>query len=166
MEAPRFRRIAVATDGSPTAEAALDVAIDLARRYSADLLVLAVAPLPPVFATPNAPIVPSTVPEDLTPQFQELVGRAVARAQSAGVKGVSGLCDEGIVVDCLLEQVRSHGTDLLVVGSRGLSTAQRLLLGSVSTGLVTHAPCPVLVVRPPAAPATTPKKPASRARAR
>ncbi|MGD0250951.1 MAG: universal stress protein [Thermoplasmata archaeon] len=37
-----------------------------------------------------------------------------------------------------------------MVGSRGLSTARRILLGSVSTALVNHAPCPVLVVRPPA----------------
>ena len=45
--------------------------------------------------------------------------------------------------------LEQNPTDLLVVGSRGLSAARRLLLGSVSTALVNHAPCPVLVVRPP-----------------
>jgi nucleotide-binding universal stress UspA family protein len=163
MPAAPFRRIAVATDGSETADAALEVAIDLAKRYSADLLVLAVAPLPPVFATPNSPIVPATIPESPLPMFREVVDRSIAQARSAGLAGVSGVCEEGVIVDRLLEQVRDHGSDLLVVGSRGLSTAQRLLLGSVSTALVTHAPCPVLVVRPPAKP--KPRSP-NRARSR
>jgi len=163
MQTATFRHIAVATDGSETAEAALGVAIDIAKRYAADLLIVAVAPLPPVFVAPNAPIVPATVPESPLPMFRELVDRSVARAKSAEVPGVTGVCEEGVIVDRILEQVRAHGSDLLVVGSRGLSTAERLLLGSVSTALVTHAPCPVLVVRPP----TTPRaKPPSRARAR
>jgi nucleotide-binding universal stress UspA family protein len=37
--------------------------------------------------------------------------------------------------------------DLIIVGTRGLNTAQRLLLGSVSTKVMHHAPCDVLVVR-------------------
>jgi nucleotide-binding universal stress UspA family protein len=50
-------------------------------------------------------------------------------------------------VDEILAFLYQHPTDLLVLGSRGLSAARRLLLGSVSTAMVTHAPCPVLVVR-------------------
>jgi nucleotide-binding universal stress UspA family protein len=148
MGSVQFHRIAVATDGSETAGAALEVAVDLARRYSADLLVIAVAPLPAVFASPAEPYVAASVPESPVPRYQALVDRAVAQARAAGVASVSGVCEEGVVVDAVLEEVKVHASDLLVVGSRGLSTAKRLLLGSVSTALVTHAPCPVLVVRP------------------
>jgi len=152
--APLFQRIAVATDGSETAMSAVAAAIDLALRYSSDLLVIAVAPLPQLLPVTEGPLVRRpTVAESPAPRYRALVDTTVAQARSAGVSNVSGVCEEGVVVDEVLEQLRLHGSDLLVVGSRGLSAAKRLLLGSVSTGLVTHAPCPVLVVRgatPPA----------------
>ncbi len=143
-----FGRIAVATDGSDTADGAVATAIDLARRYASELLILAVAPLAPVYASPNEPFVPPTVPESTVPRYREIVEHAVARAQEAGVENVTGVCEEGVVVDEILARLAQNPADLLVVGSRGLSTAKRILLGSVSTALVTHAPCPVLVVRP------------------
>ncbi len=152
MTAGRFARIAVAIDGSPTAQEALEVAIELAKAEGSELLVIAVAPVPPVFVAPNAPFVPTTMPVSTVPRYRELVEAAVRRAQEAGVASVSGVSDEGTVVEAILAQVNQQRSDLLVVGSRGLSTAQRLLLGSVSTALVNHAPCPVLVVRPPTPP--------------
>jgi len=144
-----FERIAVAVDGSETAARALEVAIDLAKRYDGELLVVSVAPLPPVFSSPHEPLVPAAVPESPAPAYRELIDRAVASARRAGLSRVQGVCEEGVVVDELLSQVREHRSDLLVVGSRGLSAAKRFVLGSVSEALVTHAPCPVLVVRPP-----------------
>jgi len=152
-----FLRIAVATDGSETARVAVDIAVDLAKRYSADLLVIAVAPLPPVFSSPSEPLVPAAIPSNPVPRYQELVDTTVASARAAGLASVTGVCEEGVVVDEVLAQVASHRSDLLVVGSRGLSAAKRLVLGSVSAALVNHAPCPVLVVRPP----TTPGAPAT-----
>jgi nucleotide-binding universal stress UspA family protein len=148
MAEPLFRRITVATEGSRDAEHALEAAIDLARRYGAELTVVAVAPLVSAFALPNEPIPPAAVPASALPEYQAIVDAAVARARAAGLMQVLGVTREGVVVDEILEEVKAHPTDLLVVGSRGLSTAKRILLGSVSTGLVTHAPCPVLVLRP------------------
>lgn len=145
-----FAKIAVVTDGSETAETAVRVAVDLALKYQSELLVLTVAPLAPVFPTPNEPYVAPAVPESDLPRYREIVERAVAQAQAAGVGSVTGVCEEGAVVEEILAHLAPSPPDLLVVGSRGLSTAKRLLLGSVSTGLVTRAPCPVLVVRPKA----------------
>ena len=47
----------------------------------------------------------------------------------------------------LVQQAREAGADLIAVGTRGLNAAQRALLGSVSTKVVHHAECDVLVVR-------------------
>lgn len=143
----RFRRITAAIDGSPEASEALLVAIDLAKQYGSELQILAVAPLVPVYVASAEPFVPAGVAESDVGRFRELVEAAVKQAEAAGVTRVTGLADEGAVVEEILAILQQHPTDLLVVGSRGLSATKRLLLGSVSTALVTHAPCPVLVVR-------------------
>jgi nucleotide-binding universal stress UspA family protein len=148
MPAPTFRRITVAIDGSPNATVALDCAIDLAHRYGSDLAVLAVAPIVPVYISSAEPFVPAGVPPSEIDRYREIVEAAVKTAESNGVSSVTGIAYEGVVVDEILTHLEQHPTELLVIGSRGLSTAKRLLLGSVSTAVVNHAPCPVLVVRP------------------
>jgi nucleotide-binding universal stress UspA family protein len=148
-----FRRITVAIDGSAHAATALDYAIDLAKRYGSSLVILSVAPLVPVYVTASEPYIPAVVPDGERAQFRTIVDAAVKRAEAAGVSSVTGVCEEGVVVDEIMNHLEQHHTDLLVVGSRGLSAARRLLLGSISSALVNHAPCPVLVVRPAATPA-------------
>jgi nucleotide-binding universal stress UspA family protein len=145
---PDFKRITVATDGSAFADQAVDVAIDLAKHYRSELSILAVAPIQPILVPPNEPMVAAAIPPSDAPRFQKIVEVAVQRAEAAGLSSVTGVCDEGIVTDEILAHLEDHPTDLLVIGSRGLSAARRLLLGSVSTAMVNHAPCPVLVVRP------------------
>jgi nucleotide-binding universal stress UspA family protein len=147
-----FPHIAVAVDGSPHSVRALEVAIDLASRYASQLVVVAVAPIQPVYVGPTEPFpsAPGIISD--RPRYQKIVESSVAQAQASGVAGATGICLEGVVTDELLNFLDEHPADLLIMGSRGLSTARRILLGSVSTALVTHAPCPVLVVRPPATP--------------
>jgi nucleotide-binding universal stress UspA family protein len=149
MAPPEFKRIAVAVDGSTHAGLALDVAIDLARRYEGQLSVVAVAPIEPVYIGPTEPFATVAATASDRPRYQKIVEDAVHRSEHAGVTAVTGLCLEGVIPDELLGFLDQHPTDLLVIGSRGLSLARRILLGSVSTALVTHAPCPVLVVRTP-----------------
>jgi nucleotide-binding universal stress UspA family protein len=54
----------------------------------------------------------------------------------------------GDATDAILRTVQTQPTDLVVIGSRGVSGFTYLLLGSVSEEVVRHAPCPVLVARP------------------
>ena len=149
MAPPELHRITVAVDGSEHANLALDMAIDLTRRYGAQLTVIAIAPLQPVYIAANEPFVGTAVPVSDLPRYQKIVEEAVARAEAAGVSAVTGIAEDGVISDELLSFLDQHPTDLLVIGSRGLTAAKRLLLGSISTAMVTHAPCPVLVVRTP-----------------
>jgi nucleotide-binding universal stress UspA family protein len=55
---------------------------------------------------------------------------------------------DGAVVEEICRIAAEHDAQLVVVGSHGWGAARRFLSGSVSTGLVHSAPCPVLVVRP------------------
>ena len=154
MPASRFHRIVASIDGSSHADAALDAAIDLTKHYGSELAIVAVAPIVPVYIAPTEPMVPAGIPPSDLAHYRRIVDAAVKRAQAAGITSVTGVAYEGVVVDEILAHVEKHPTDLVVIGSRGLSAAKRILLGSVSTGVVTHAPCPVLVVRGPATPRT------------
>lgn len=142
-------RIAVAIDGSENADAALGVAIELAKKFSGKLSVMAVAPLVPAYIPTSEPWVAPEIPESETKYYRELVDRAVERARKEGL-GAEGVCLEGVIVDELLNHLEQFPADLLVLGSRGLSTARRLLLGSVSDAIVHHVKCPVLIVKQPA----------------
>ena len=71
-------------------------------------------------------------------------GRAIAR--ETGADGIVILSDEGDPAEVLLDAARLYDADLMVVGSVGLVGAERVLLGSVASSVLHHAPCDVLVV--------------------
>ena len=76
-------------------------------------------------------------------------GEAAANLRAAGFKVTAAMAPadpRGALVDA----ARSLPADLIVVGSHGRSGITKLLLGSVATHVVTHAPCSVLVVKRPA----------------
>jgi nucleotide-binding universal stress UspA family protein len=67
-------------------------------------------------------------------------------AQTEGVQADT-LLQEGSVVDQIIKTAKEGKFDLIVVGARGLSKFEELLLGSVSHGVLEKAPCPVIVTR-------------------
>lgn len=153
MPAPIFAKLTVAVDGSPSSDRALEVAIDLAKRYGSELCVVSVAPLVPLYVPGSEPYIPTEIPDSEIKYYRELVDSSVAKAEAAGVTAVTGVALEGVIVDEIIAHLEQSPPDLLVMGSRGLSGAKRLLLGSVSDAVVHHAKCPVMIVHaPPTAP--------------
>ena len=145
-----FGTITVAVDGSPTADEALGIAIDLAKKYGSALSIVAVAPLVPLYVASAEPWIPTEIPESEIQHYRAVVDQCVAKAEKAGLTGVTGVCLEGVIVDELLAHLEHHPPDLLILGSRGLSTAKRLMLGSVSDAIVHHVHCPVMIIKAPA----------------
>ncbi len=132
--------IVVAYDGSDTAKRALDRAAELAKDGATVTVVSAVHVHPPAGRSAG-PIDQGEVSE----RRQELA-EAEALLGEKGIKPelVEGHGDPGEVI---VDQAKESGADLIVVGTRGLNVAERMLLGSVSTKVLHDAPCDVLVVR-------------------
>lgn len=143
------RPILFATDGSPSAEEAQREAIELARLTGAPLVAMSVlhTALPAVGYSGYGY---SNVIAELTKEEQKRVDKVLASvAEAAGAEGVScsTVTADGVVVEEICRRARDYEAQLVVVGSHGWGAARRLFSGSVSTGLVHTAPCPVLVVR-------------------
>jgi nucleotide-binding universal stress UspA family protein len=135
-------RVLLATDGSRDALTAGDWLRHLPLPPSARVLVVSVATLPLPADLPTAP--------EVYDSLREAARRATADA-AAGLAGRLPRVDtrvlEGDPRGSLVAVAREWSADLIVVGARGLGAVQRFLLGSVSTALLHHAPCSVLVAR-------------------
>lgn len=144
------RPILFATDGSPSAEEAQREAFELAQRLDARLLVVSVAHAA-VPAVGYAGYGYSNIVAELTEAEHRRVTALLASVgESAEAAGVhcSTVAADGFAVEEICRKASEYDAQLIVVGSHGWGAARRFLSGSVSTGLVHSAPCPVLVVRP------------------
>lgn len=143
-----MKPVMLATDGSPTAEKATATAIDLARLLGSELVIVSVWDIPYVGYSAMG-FAPVPMNEELTKLGQEEAGKiiaeAAARAEEAGVETRSAVL-RGFPVEAICEAAEKFAPQFLVVGSHGWGAVKRALFGSVSTGVLHHATCPVLVV--------------------
>ena len=141
-----FERILVGFDGSAHSRRAVEVAGEIAGRFGSTLTIAIVRPTKP---TEELARLEALVPIDRDGRtLSSLLDEMRATALARGAKVLEPVMLHGEVLESLLAYLAKNPQDLLVVGSRGLSPGRRLLLGSVSSGLVNTAQCPVLVVRP------------------
>jgi len=140
-----FERILVGFDGSAHARRAVQVASEIAGRFQSTLTIAIVRPSAQrdSDARLEALVPISADGRTLATMLDEMRELALAR----GARVVEPVTLHGEVLDSLLDYLGRNPQDLVVVGSRGLTPGRRLLLGSVSSGLVNAAHCPVLVVR-------------------
>jgi nucleotide-binding universal stress UspA family protein len=142
-------RILAATDGSEDAALALRAAADLSSRTGSDLHVVHVWPGPPlpVSRYPAGVGIARDDPREHEMKTRELLERHVSRAKvPRGIIARKHL-REGRPAEEIAELAEELGVGLLIIGSRGLNAVKRLVVGSVSEGVVSLAPCPILVVR-------------------
>jgi nucleotide-binding universal stress UspA family protein len=78
----------------------------------------------------------------------EAVLAAAATSLRTRLPVIEAVVLAGKTADMIVRDVEHRGADLVVLGSRGLGGVRRLLLGSVSESVLTHAACSVLIVRP------------------
>jgi nucleotide-binding universal stress UspA family protein len=136
----------LATDGSPTAARATETAIELAELLDTELVIVTVWTIP-YTATGFAPApITGELAQLSEAEARRIVLDAAARAEEAGVRPRPHVL-EGIPVEEICLAAETYEPRFLVVGSHGRGIVKRAVFGSVSTGVLHRARCPVLVVR-------------------
>lgn len=119
-----YRSILIATDGSPTAGEAARVGAGVARATGAQAILLHVGDA------------------EVGARMLEQAARALGDGLT-----VRTVTEQGDPADRILDVAEREGCDLIVVGNKGMTGAQRFLLGNVPNRVSHHAPCNVLIVK-------------------
>ena len=141
----KISKILCGVDGSPSSGKALNFAIDLARRYSAQLCI--------IHALPN--YLPALGMSDKSIQKEEEKFKIENTnyiqkfLNSFTVKKIKleTIIDWGDPANILLDHAEDFDFDLIVIGAKGHSLLHHVLLGSTAEKILRHAPCSLLVVR-------------------
>ena len=143
-----YKVIVVGTDGSPTADKAVQSAADLARSLGAELhIVTAVkAPRPGMAAASGAPLVDPGIGQALAAEVAQSVGETAVQKFGEGIKAEAHAA-QGNPDDVILATAADVGADLIVVGSKGMRGARRYL-GSVPNSVAHSATAPCSSSRP------------------
>lgn len=136
-------RIVVGVDGSENSEHALRWAVEEARLRGAELALVLAWQLP-LIGIPGA-----FDRDELEQQAKEVLGQELAEIGSSDGARVGQFVVEGDPSACLISACERTDANLLVLGSRGREGFAGLRLGSVSQECALHAPCPVVIVKPP-----------------
>ena len=139
-----FRKILVANDGSEGAKKAVRAAIDLAKRYRAELHELSVEEHLPHYAATVGEVLESK--QEAADYFRKVTAEAEQLAQASGVTLHSHILP-GHEVETIVTFAKDHGFDLLVIGFMGHSKIFGRIWGSTSQNLTKLSPCTVLIVK-------------------
>uniref|UniRef100_A0A7C5ZZF0 Universal stress protein n=2 Tax=Thermus tengchongensis TaxID=1214928 RepID=A0A7C5ZZF0_9DEIN len=141
-----YKTILMPTDGSPCSLQALEHGLSLAKALGAKVHFLYVLenPAQAIWIAPESVPYGLELLEDLKKAGEEAIAKALNLAQKKGVEA-TGEVKEGVPVPTIVEAAK--GFDLLVMGTHGRTGLDKLLLGSVTEGVLHRVGIPVLVVR-------------------
>ena len=139
-----FEQILLAVDGSEHSLRSAKEAGDLARAMKSEILRIVVAfdSIPPYLGEPY-------MQQAITARMKE--ANAVLQKAQDAVGKIPGEIHteliEGPAAEAIINVAKTRNSTVIVMGSRGLSAIAELVLGSTSHKVVSHAPCPVLIIR-------------------
>ena len=136
-----YKNIVLAYDGSTFSNKALQEALRLAKCSGGSLLILSVVDITDEFES-EAPGLTDKMTEKLLRMAQKALGKAVAAKVKAKVE-----VHVGDAYEMIVDIAKKKKADIIVMGSHGRTGLTRLLMGSVTSRVIGHAPCSVLVVK-------------------
>ena len=144
-----FKKILLAYDGSENARKALNVAIDLALKYKAKLFIVEVVDTNSISVSDlrgTSSLDINRVIEEIKTKASGDIRECIKLAQDSNIEA-DGDVLEGDPASEILRYCEEIKADLIVTGCRGMSRWKRLLIGSVSSRVVSESKVPTLVVK-------------------
>lgn len=141
-----YKKILVCYDGSENAMRGLERAINIMKTSGGELTILVVVETL-TYRVYNLARYYHDLRDDMLDYGKEMLSRALEVAKVRGVPEAKGCIEEGHPADMILAKCADLNADLIVMGRRGLRGIQRYLLGSVSSAVVDHSKCDVLIVK-------------------
>jgi nucleotide-binding universal stress UspA family protein len=146
-----YRRILVATDGSPLSKKAVQSSIGLAAATGAELVAFNVVPRYPVSYFEGALTISAEevarTEKDWHDRGLAMVERVRDTAASEGVKAKPVVVHSDLIAESIMAAARKHRCDLVVMASHGRKGIKSMLMGSETQHVLTHCTVPVLVLR-------------------
>jgi nucleotide-binding universal stress UspA family protein len=143
----KFSKILVAADGSEASMDAADYAIEIARKYDSELIALYVILSDITIFGPNLP--PHVI--EIRQQAKQHLDKIKQKLSDQGcddkIHMRTEIISSATTVGGIVNFAEKENIDLIAIGTRGRSGFKKLLLGSVASGVVTYAHCPVMVVK-------------------
>jgi nucleotide-binding universal stress UspA family protein len=136
-----YKNIVLAYDGSKFSNKALQEAISIAKSSGGSLIILSVVDITDEFES-EAPGLTDKMTEKLLKLAQKALGKAVAAKVKARIE-----VHVGDAYEMIVDVAKKKKADVIVMGSHGRTGLTRLLMGSVTSRVIGHAPCAVLVVK-------------------
>jgi nucleotide-binding universal stress UspA family protein len=144
IKSSEFKRIIAPVDGSTYSKKAVKKAMYLAKQTGAEVIALFVIDTPRLTRTIPPDDLSRTWYEVLRTQGQEVLDDVRKTGKKMGVKIKTKLV-EGIPEEVIMKEAKKD--DLIVMGCKGMSAIDRILIGSVCENVVRHADAQVMVVR-------------------
>lgn len=144
----QLKKILVATDFSEHAQIALRYGVEMAKQFSAEILICHVIPYPDLISQlppTSEAYIPSNLHE-MHVRTAEEQGQKLIAEHCQGVKA-SFLFRSGSPFVEIIHLAKDDNIDLLIIGTHGRGAVAHMLLGSVAERVVRKAPCPVLTIR-------------------
>jgi len=138
----QFKKILVGFDGSAQSEKATESALALAQSLDSSLLLFAVARPP----EPATMVELDAMLDDAREHFEEQFKKIIQRAKDLGVEMQTDIA-VGHPVEQIVHRAETDHVDLIVLGRRGRSRWEKMLVGSTAEKVLRYAHCPVMVVR-------------------
>ncbi|HEY7569742.1 MAG TPA: universal stress protein [Nitrososphaeraceae archaeon] len=148
IENPTFSRILVAVDGSELSLNAAERALDIARHFNANLYAITVTYIPESYHLKQEDIMDKSKNRESMTDAKIWLDNFMQAAKESNVILKTELINSHRPVDyVIMEYAEQEKIDLIVMGTRGSSGLKDLLVGSVTSSVVTYAHCPVMVVK-------------------
>ena len=128
------RGIVLATDNSPQSQRATQVAAAMANHYGLPITVVSVVEQRDGKGTNEG-------------TAKETLEQTLEKIQATGAQATGDVITDGKPAKVILKVAEETGADLIVIGRRGINRVERILVGSTSESVASHASCPVLIIR-------------------